>query len=359
MRVPAVVSRAALAPFLCSLLLTSLALGPVRAHEGHEELKVVTTLRYLADVARAVGGDAVEVTALAPPGLDPHFVVPSPTRSLELRDADVLVESGIQLELWSERVIDGARNGKIRPGFPGHVYAANGIRPLQVPRQQSRASGEVHVGGNPHVWLDPLNLKKIARNVEQTLATVHPEGAEQFSKNRVAFEAKLDRAFYGERLLRILGPSLLDKLHRSGRLVSFLREKTLAGQPLTAQAGGWLAQALRLEGLQLISYHQVWTYFADAFGFEVVATIEEKPGIPPSPAHLEALEQVAASTGARVVVCAPFYPFSRAEGVAERIGGQAVVLPTQPGEEETADLFAMFDTIFARLAEARARAGAE
>lgn len=340
-----------------ALLLAALAAGaPARADdEQREPLEVVTTLAYLADVARAVGGEEVHVTALAPPGQDPHFVVPSPARSVALRDADVLIETGLQLELWSERVIDGARNARVRPGAPGHLYAAIGLRPLQVPRQQTRAAGDVHVGGNPHVWLDPLNLKAIARNVERTLAKVRPAQAEAFAHNRAAFEAKVDAAFYGERLLGILGPGLLDKLQRSGRLVPFLREKKLAGEPLTAQAGGWLKRALALEGLPIVSYHQVWTYFAHAFGLEVVGTIEEKPGIPPSPAHLEALEQAARSAGARVVTCAPFYPLSRAEGVAERIGGVAVALPTQPGEEDAADVFAMFDLIFTRLEEARER----
>lgn len=320
--------------------------------QDDDPLSVVTTLNYLADVARAVGGKHVKVSSLAPPGLDPHFIQPTPTRSLTLSKADVLVESGIQLELWSERVIDGARNQKIRPGFPGHVYAAVGVQPKQVPRMQTRASGDVHVGGNPHVWLDPLNLKIIAQNVETTLATVRPAAAADFKAGRLAFEQKIDEAFYGKTLIKLLGRGRLNLLQKRGRLMGFLNKTKYKKKPLTDYAGGWLKRALDLKGLKVISYHQVWTYFVDTFGLTVTATIEEKPGIPPSPSHLTFLKQTATATGTSVVVSAPFYPFSRAEGVAERIGGKAVVLPTQPGEAKTTDLFNMFDVIFDRLEQA-------
>lgn len=326
---------------------------------AQEKTRVVTTLPYLADVARRVGGDLVEVEALAPPGMDPHFIIPTPAHSVTLGRAEVFIENGITLELWSERVIDGARNQQIRPGFPGHVYAGQGIRPLQVPKNPTRASGDVHLAGNPHVWLDPLNLKHVARNVEATLRTVRPEGAATFEANRIAFEERIDEAFYGPELVRMLGSATLDRLVQTGRLRAFLAERKYRGAPLSEKAGGWLRRAIELEGLKLISYHQVWTYFAAAFSLPVVATIEEKPGIPPSPSHLEQLEQIARAEGVRVVVCAPYYPLSRAEGVAERIGGVAVVLPTQPGEAEgTGDVFALFDAIFTRLEQAaRATSG--
>jgi zinc/manganese transport system substrate-binding protein len=337
------------------VLAAALALAAPAA--AQEPTKVVTTLPYLAEVAREVGGDLVEVEALAPPGQDPHFIVPTPALSVRLGEAEVFIENGITLELWSERVIDGARNQAIRPASPGHVYAAVGIRPLGVPQQQTRQSGDVHAGGNPHVWLDPLNLKHIARNVETCLARVRPGDANTFAENRRAFEARIDQAFYGPDLVRILGARLLDRLHRQGRLMSFLREREFQGRPLAEQAGGWLGRAVALEGLSIISYHQVWVYFEASFGIPVTGTIEERPGIPPTPGHLDRLAATAESRGTRVVVSASYYPFSRAEGVAERIGGEAIVLPTQPGEQDTTDLFSLFDTVFDRLEEAHGRQG--
>ncbi|RMG17799.1 MAG: zinc ABC transporter substrate-binding protein [Planctomycetota bacterium] len=334
----------------CLLLLLALAASaPVRAEE---KTRVVVTLPYLGEVARAVGGDLAEVEVLAPLEQDPHFIVPTPARAVALSRADVFIENGVQLELWAERIIDLARNQQIRPGYPGHTYAATGIRTLQVPRNQSRAAGDVHPAGNPHVWLDPLNLILIAKNVEQVLARVRPGGAKTFANNQKAFARRLREAYYGPELLRLLGPKLLDKLKDQGKLFGFLREKTFKKKPLSDYAGGWLKRALALEGLTLISYHQVWIYFETAFGLRVVGTLEEKPGIPPSPGHLDDLVGIAAAHGTKVVVSAPFYPFSRAQGLAERIGGVAVVLPTEPGEQGTQDLWDLFDTIFDRLEEA-------
>jgi zinc/manganese transport system substrate-binding protein len=320
-----------------------------QAHSQDEKAKVVTTLAYLGDVVRAVGGEHVSVEVLAPVGQDPHFIVPTPARAVVLSHADALIESGIQLELWSERVIDLARNQSIRPGSGGHTYAAVGVRPLQVPRNQSRAGGDVHVGGNPHVWLDPMNLKVVAKNVETTLARVRPGHTQSFARNRKAFEAKLNELYYGKDLVRVLGAKLLSRLQKQGRLIGFLKSKSFKGKPLASVAGGWLKRALDLEGLSVISYHQVWTYFEASFGIKVVGTIETKPGIPPSPGHLDLLERTAKATGARLVISAPFYPFSRSEGLAERIGGNALVLPTQPGEVGTSDIFSMFDGIFDAL----------
>lgn len=328
----------------------------LRAQDAPEPLVVVTTLPYLADLVRQVGGDHVEVQALVQPGQDPHFVQPTPALSVTLARAEVFLENGLQLELWTERVIDAARNARIRPGAPGHAYAATGVTPQQVPAQQTRASGDVHPGGNPHVWLDPLNLKVIARNVEQRLGAARPELAATFQRNREAFERRLDDACFGPELVKVLGASLLERLQRTGRLRTFLQERRLQDRPLAERAGGWLRRALDLGDLSMIAYHQDWTYFAQAFGVRVVATIEEKPGIPPSPGHLETLRRVAQTNHTRVVSYSPFYPASRAEGVAELVGGVAVQLPTQPGEAEGAtDVFRLFDVIFARLEGASRR----
>lgn len=341
---------------LSSVVVLGLGLVAPRATaQDQGKLVAVTTLPYLADLVRQIGGDEVEVQALVPPGQDPHFMVPTPALSVVIAEADVFVENGMQLELWTERVIDGARNQRIRPGYPGHLYASLGVTPLQVPALQTRASGDVHPAGNPHVWLDPLNLKIIARNIETRLTAVRPAAELTFAKNREAFEKRLDDAYYGPELVRILGANLLDRLQRTGRLRAFLQEKQLQGKPLTEQAGGWLRRSIALGDLSMITYHQVWTYFANSFGVRVVGTIEEKPGIPPSPSHLQDLQRLAQQHGTRLVECSPFYPMSRAEAVAEQIGGVAVQLPTQPGEAEGAtDVFSMFDVIFTRLEAALA-----
>jgi zinc/manganese transport system substrate-binding protein len=330
--------------------------GPVLAQEG--KVQVVTTLPYLADITRQVGGDLVDVQALAQPGQDPHFVQATPALSVKVADAELYFETGMQLELWSERVIDGARNARIRVGAPGHVYTNAGITPRDVPVDQSRASGDVHPGGNPHYWLDPVNLKAVARTIEAALSRVRPAQATTFQQNREAFEGRLDEAFYGPELLQIIGAAALDRLQRTGRLRSFIHERQFQGKPLEEKAGGWLRRAIALGDLPLVTYHSEWVYFAASFGLRIVGTLEAKPGIPPTPGHLEELQRTAQATNAKIVECSAYYPMSRAEAFAEQIGGVAVLLPTQPGELEGAtDVIAMFDQIFTRLEEAKARVG--
>lgn len=341
-------------------LLLSLSLALLLpAARAEEPARVVATLPVLGDVARRVGGDLVTVAVLARPGEDPHGIEVTPAHGLALRQADLFVENGVQLELWAERAIEASGNGRIAVGQPGHVFAATGCQPLEVPSEaEIAAGGHVHAAGNPHVWLDPLNLILAAANIERALAAVRPSGAETFRKNREEFAAKLDDAYFGPELVKVLGAAQLERLQRSGRLVAFLREKAYKGKPLLELAGGWLRRGLDLGGLKVVAYHRTWPFLGWAFGVETVATIEEKPGIPPSPEHLSQLTAAAQAAHVKVAICAPYEPLTRAEGVAERLGGVAVALPTQPGEGEgTADVFALFDRILTLLADARKRAG--
>jgi zinc/manganese transport system substrate-binding protein len=339
---------------ISSLLLAALLLaGPARADEP---LKVVVTLPHLGDVVRRVGGDAVQVTVLVRPGADPHAVEVTPAHAQALREAEVLVQNGVQLEGWAARAVETSGNPRIQLDAPGHVYAATGCRPLEVPTaEQLAAGGHVHAAGNPHVWLDPLNLKVAAANVERALAAARPALAPRFKEAAQAFAAAIDEAYFGPELVKVLGAAQLERLQRSGRLVAFLKERRYRDKPLADLAGGWLKRGMELGGLQVVAYHRTWAFLEWAFGIRTVATVEERPGIPPSPAHLDRLTGAAKEAGARVVVCAPYEPLTRAEGVAERLGGVAVALPTQPGEGETSDIFGLYEKILILLADARRR----
>ncbi|MCW8139830.1 MAG: zinc ABC transporter substrate-binding protein [Planctomycetota bacterium] len=338
-------------------LVAALCATSVRADEP--PLRVVVTLDYLADVVRKIGGPLVAVEVLARPGEDPHAIDPTPAHLLALRQADLLVENGVQLELWTPRAREGSGNARVQPGQPGHLFATDGIEPRELPTAEELAGGgHVHASGNPHVWLDPTNLKVVASNVERALARLRPGAAAALEQRRRAFEARLDDACFGPELVKVLGAGQLTRLHRAGRLRAFLADRKYRERPLTDLAGGWLKAALELGDLPLLTYHRTWTYLELPFGLRVVGTVEEKPGIPPSPAHLDRLQALAAREGVKVVVCAPYEPASRAQGVAERIGGVAVVLPTQPAEVgPEADVFGLFDAIFRALADARRRAG--
>jgi zinc/manganese transport system substrate-binding protein len=334
------------------LMAASLAIATLSMPVSAQAPLVVTTLPYLEQLVAIVGGDTVRVEALAPPGEDPHYISPSPAQTALLREAAGFVENGVSLEPWTSRLLEGARNPRLMPGAPGHVYAAEGVRTLDRPSADAvAAGGHVHAGGNPHVWLDPVNLKKVASNIEKLLASLDPSNADEYASRLAALQGEIDERMYGSRLVKILGAELLDDLHQSGRLRGFLAEREFRGEPLTAQAGGWVARALALEEPKVFSYHATWRYFQEVFGVNVMGSVEEKPGIAPSAAHLEQLQKLARAEGIRLIVIAPYYPANRAAGLAEQIGGEVVTLPTQPGEAGTqrSDLLGIYDAIFDAL----------
>ncbi|MEL6428329.1 MAG: metal ABC transporter substrate-binding protein [Planctomycetota bacterium] len=314
-------------------------------------LTVVTSLPYIADVVRQVGGDDVEAVSLVPPGVDPHFVEVTPAQIEGLRGADLFLENGMQLEAWAPRVLEASGRADLAQGAQAHAFVTTGIVPVEVPtHEELHGGGHVHAAGNPHAWLDPLNLKIVAGNVADALGRVAPDRRDAFQARRVRFEERIDDAFFGEELRALLGGRTLDRLHRSGRLIEFLEKREVKGEKLIGMLGGWLGRARALPQRKVVSYHRTWSYLERSLGLEVVATLEEKPGIAPGPAYLEELGAVTRDQGVRLIVAPPYYPTVRIRGFAERIGGSAVTLPTQPGEAgEAQDVFAMFEQILTAL----------
>ncbi|MEX1025877.1 MAG: metal ABC transporter substrate-binding protein [Planctomycetota bacterium] len=338
-------------------LLASCLLSTAQASvPAAEPLVVVTTMPYIADIARSVGGPHVRATALIAPGVDPHHVELTPKQITELRGADLFLENGMQLEAWAPRVLEASGRRDLAQGAAAHAFVTNGIAALEIPTEADLAGGgHVHAAGNPHAWLDPRNLKTVATNVADALARVRPAERDGFQARKLAFEKRLDQAFYGAELEALVGGRTLERLQRGGRLIAFLESREVDGAALIDRLGGWLGRARALPTKRLISYHRTWSYLEAAFELEIVATLEEKPGIPPGPAYLESLSQLAADQGVRLVIAPPYYPRVNSEGFAERIDGVFQVLPTQPGEaEDTFDVFALFDRILDRLEAAGA-----
>lgn len=328
---------------------------PAHAQDARP-VRVVCTMPHLAAIATEVGGARVEVQALANGLYDPHFLIPTPGLMAAAAAADLYVEVGMGLELWSERVIDGSRNPRIRIGQDGHVYTFMGVETLQIPTVVSRVQGDVHPLGNPHIWLDPLNAKIQARNLALALKRVDSAFAAHYDDGLKSFEARIDEAYFGKELVELLGADLLNRLQRSGRLFSFLEERELRGVPLHEKLGeSWLGKMWPLRGTPFVGYHQSWAYFARAFGIRELGQIEPKPGIPPTPGHLAALEQQAKSAGVKVVLNEPYYDITRSQSFAERIGGVAVLMPNEPGVEGTEGYFGLLDEIIRRFTEAAAK----
>lgn len=317
--------------------------GPIRSQE---RIRVVTTTETLRAIVEAVGGERVEVVALGRGFEDPHYVVPTPTLMVKASDADLFVEIGLSLELWAEGVIDGSRNNKIRRGGEGHVFAASGIRALDIPAVVGRAEGDVHPGGNPHVWLDPLNAKVMADGIAIGLTRIDPDGRATYEGNAASFGRRIDEAMFGTEILELLGTEYVLRLQRAGGLIAFLEETEWEGRPLLGRLAGWRAKMLPLRGQAIVTYHKAWPYFAEAFEIELAAQLEPKPGISPTPAHLARVRQTITDRGVRAIWCAPYFDFAKARAVASETGIQALRVPTEVGGDEAAtDFFALFDRI--------------
>jgi zinc/manganese transport system substrate-binding protein len=332
---------------LAVVLFTLLVSTPALA-----EVRVVTTLADLAWVAAEVGGDHVQVRSLCAPHEDPHYVTPTPSLVAAVGDADLFVEIGLNLEIWTERLLDGAGNPKVRPGGAGYVLASAGVATKGRPSTLSRSQGDLHPDGNPHIWLDPLNMKVIVRNVAAGLARVDAPHAGEYRERADALNARIDTALYGDELIGLLGSALLDRLVRGGQLQEYLGRE-LGGAPLRDRLGGWLGRAQAMQGRSVVYYHQSWVYFTDRFGLTVAAYVESKPGIQPSAGHRRQVVEIAKLERVPVVLVTNYYDDRLARRIASDAGIEVAIVPIMTGgTKDAATWFDLMDT----LVDAHARA---
>jgi zinc/manganese transport system substrate-binding protein len=277
------------------------------------KLNVVATTPDLASLAKAIGGDLVEIKALAKPTEDPHFVDAKPSHIVTLNRADVLIEGGAELELgWLPPLLESSRNSKIAAGSPGRIVASQGIRMLEVPATFDRSRGDVHSLGNPHFLIDPLNVKIIVRQIAGHFAQVDPKNADAYEANRKKFEANLD-----------------------------------------AKLAEWQKQLAPYRGAKIVTYHRDFVYLAERFGLEVLETLEPKPGIAPSPAHLARVIGKMKAANAKVILVQPYQNRKTAETVARQTGAVVLDVPQQPGAlKNTTTYFEMMDYLVNTLATA-------
>jgi ABC-type Zn uptake system ZnuABC Zn-binding protein ZnuA len=326
-------------------------------HHGTETpIRVVTSLPDYAWAAQEIGGNLVEASAIARGNQDAHFVRPRPSYSLLLRDADLFVTTGLDLELWVPTLLDAAGNRRVLEGGPGYVAAWPGIELLEVPTTLSRSEGDVHVYGNPHIHTDPLNMVAIARNILAGLERVDPANAAFYRENLQALEGRLHRRMFGDELVDLMGGDTLARLARTGRLHDFLEDKEYpagSGRTLADRLGGWMKQAEPLRDRQIIGYHKNWIYFATRFGLDVVGYIEPKPGIPPTPRHVETMINLIRDQGIRVILSANYFDPLKPQAIADRTGARLVVVPLSTGGEPGVDTYEiLIDTWISRLVAA-------
>jgi len=323
-----------------SILLSLAALAPSPAQTA---VKVVTTLSSYASIAQLVGGDRVEVHSISRGDEDAHFVKPKPSFALLLKDADVFVTTGLDLELWAPTLVDKSGNRQIRDGQPGFVSASQGVPLLGVPAVADRSAGDVHIYGNPHIFTSPLNAKIVAANIAAGLERVDPAGTATYQANLAAFRRQIDNRLFGGMLVDTLGGQVLGDLTRQNRLIEFLESQTLEGQPLRDKLGGWLGKGLAFRHAKIVAYHKNWIYLTDLFDLKVVGYVEPKPGIPPSARHVHHLIEDIRTQDIGVLLAANYFSRQKVEAIAERTGIAAIRVPMGPGVDGIDDYFQLMD----------------
>ena len=294
---------------------TSLILSAILtfALTGQAKLKVVATLPDLAALAREVGGDKIEVSAMAKPTEDSHFVDARPSFVVQLRDADVLIDGGAELEVgWLPPLLQNARNSKIDVGKPGRVQASQGVRLTNVPANATRAAGDVHALGNPHFVVDPIIAKTVALHIAQAFSAVDSPNAAGYDANYKKFEATIN-----------------------------------------AKLQEWGAAMLPFKGQNVVAYHDSWPYFAHRFGVNIDTFLEPKPGIPPSPSHLAEVIDKMKAQKIKAIIIEPFHDRKIAEKVASSTGAKVVDFAQYPGALPNTDSYVkLIDALVARLSAA-------
>ncbi|MFN0056811.1 MAG: metal ABC transporter substrate-binding protein [Planctomycetota bacterium] len=289
-----------------------------------EPLRICATTPDLGSLARAIGGDAVQLTVFARGPEDPHFISAKPSFMKSLSQADLLLYTGLELEIgYLPPLIEGCRNPRLLLGAAGNFDASAAIEPLDRPVDGvDRSMGDVHGGGNPHYLLDPVNGWRVARHLREKMSTLRPDAATAFAANFDAFELRLAAALVGESLTTRLGAKpVLETLAKNSSV------------PLTNDPalGGWLAATVPLRGALVIADHNLWPYFARRFGIDVVGYLEPKPGIPPSTRHLGEIVALVKTRAVKLVMTAPYFDTKPAEFVARETGASIVRLAHQPG----------------------------
>ncbi len=295
------------------LAVTALVAFSTAVAPAARKLNVVTTTPDLGALAREIGGDAVDVKTLAKPSEDPHFVDAKPSHIVTLNRADVLIEGGAELEVgWLPPLLESARNDRIAAGAPGLILASQGMRMLEVPATLDRSRGDVHSQGNPHFIIDPISAKVVAANIAAHLSQVDPSSAAMFKANLAKFNAAVD-AKYGE----------------------------------------WQRLMAPFKGAKIVTYHNDFVYFANRFNLDVVETLEPKPGIAPSPAHLAQVIAAMKTQNAHVIFVQPYQNRKTAETVARQVDGTVLDVSQQPGAMKNTDSYVeLMDTLVRSVASA-------
>src|SRR5437667_4232646 len=291
---------------LCSLLL------PIVAEA--KKVTVVTSTTDMAALTQEVGGDKVSVESIAKGYQDPHFVEAKPSFLLKLRQADLLVVVGLQLEIgWLPPLINQSGNPRIQVGAPGYLDASQFAEILEIPQGTvTRAEGDVHPLGNAHYWLDPDNGRRIARRIANKLAEMDANDSAYFQQQFQDFDKRL-----------------------------------------TAAEQKWDQEMQPYHGRKVVTYHRSFPNFAKHFDLDVIGYVEPRPGIPPTPSHTIELIQLMKRENCKVVLVEPYFDLNTPQSIGQATGPQVIVyLPSAGSEKQVTNYFQLFDYDIALLIKA-------
>lgn len=283
---------------------------------AHAALDVLACEAEWAALTTELAGDRARVASATTARQDPHHIQARPSLIARARNADLLVCTGAELEIgWLPLLQRESGNPRIQANQPGMFEAARYVRLLEKPTSLSRAQGDIHADGNPHIQTDPRNLLKVADALAQRLAELDPAQAAHYASRNQAFQARMRTAI-----------------------------------------AAWEKAAAGLRGVPVVVHHKGWSYLVDWLGLRVVGDLEPKPGIDPSAAYLAELLGRLDATPARMILRAAYQSAKPSEWLSERAGIAAVELPfTVGGSPAATDLFGLFDDTIAKLNAAAKR----
>ena len=291
-------------------LVVSLSLTVLLAQPAFAQLKVLACEPEWGALAQELAGDKVSVSSATTALQDPHHIEARPSLIARARNADLVVCTGSELEVgWLPLLLTQSGNARIQPGTPGFLETAQYVLRLEIPKILDRSLGDIHPGGNPHIHLDPRNIAKVAEVLRDRLMQIDSANADFYKSRTAAFLAR-----WGAAIRR------------------------------------WESQAAPLKGMTMVVYHKDLSYLNQWLGLREIGSLEPKPGVPATTAHLADLVARMQREPAKVIVYSAYNSPQAAQFLSDRSKIPAVMLPyTVGGSDRAKDLFGLFDDTLARL----------
>ncbi len=247
-------------------------------------LQVATTTTDLAAIVRVVGQNQVEVFSIAKGTQDPHQIEAKPSFMVKLRSTDLVIAQGLGLEsAWIDLLIQGSRNSKLL-GKNAVLELAGELDPIEESHGKiSRAEGDVHPGGNPHIQLDPLRLGLATLLIAKRMGEINPDQRDFYKKNAENFQ-----------------------------------------KHLVEKSKEWHERLKKSGVTEIVTYHKTFSYFCDRFQIQCKVQLEPKPGIPPTASHLLSVIDQMKKRNIRLVLIENLYDDRVKAKLEETVSGAKV-----------------------------------